>query len=338
MANRDRSDAAEVAPVAKRVPFETIPLIDFGPFRRGAAADRVRVAREIGDACRHVGFFYVANHGVPQALIDAVFGEARRFFALPHAEKMRIEIGKSSNHRGYFPPGGENVDPERTIDVKEGFDMALELGPDDPDVRVGKPLHGPNQWPENLPGYRETLSAYYDTICGLGRLLCRAFAIDLDLPEDFFDDKVDKPLAQLRLLHYPPQSGPVSEREMGVGAHSDYGCVAMLYQDDVGGLQLMNSASEWIAAPPIPGVYVCNIGDMMARWTNDRFAATLHRVVNVSGRDRYSAVVFFDPNFDVEVACLESCQSPDDPPRYAPTTSGAHLLRRFNDTFTYRKA
>lgn len=337
MAKQEASPAAAGAPEAKRVPFDSIPLIDLGPFRTGGREERARVADEIGAACRNVGFFYVTNHGVPQELIDRVFGQSRRFFALPDDEKMRVHIGKSPNHRGYYPIGGENVDPERTFDVKEGFDIALELGPDDPDVRAGKPLHGPNQWLADLPGFRETLSIYYDSLCDLGRILCRAFSLALGVDEDYFDARVDKPLAQLRLLHYPPQTGEVSEREIGAGAHTDYGCVAMLYQDAVGGLQIRNSAGGWIAAPPVPGAFVCNIGDMMARWTNDEFAATVHRVVNVSGRDRYSAVLFFDPNYDVEVACLESCRGPDNPPRYAPTTSGEYLLGRFNDTFAYRK-
>ncbi|MFQ5957986.1 MAG: isopenicillin N synthase family dioxygenase [Alphaproteobacteria bacterium] len=337
MAQHEASPAAADALTGKRVPFDSIPLIDLGPFRTGGPGGRARVADAIGAACRDIGFFYVTNHGVPQELIDRLFDESRRFFALPEEEKMRVHIGNSPNHRGYFPIGGENVDPEHTFDVKEGFDLALELPPDDADARAGKPLHGPNQWPADLPGFRETLNAYYEALCDLGRTLCRAFALALDLPEDFFDAKVDRPLAQLRLLHYPPQTGAVSETEIGAGAHTDYGCVAMLYQDAVGGLQIMNSAGEWIAAPPIPGAFVCNIGDMMARWTNDEFAATLHRVVNVSGRDRYSAVLFFDPNYDVEVACLESCQGPGKPPRYAPTTSGAYLLSRFNDTFAYRQ-
>ncbi len=319
------------------MPLSTVPVIDLETFLKGSPESKSRVARKIGDACRDVGFFYITSHGVPQNLVDEVLVQARRFFALPLKEKMRISIEKSPNHRGYFPIGGENVDPENTLDLKEGFDMALELGSDDPDVRAGKPLHGPNQWPEDLPSFREALSTYYDAMLGLGRTLCRAFAISLDLSEDFFDAKVDKPLAQLRLLHYPPRQAATSEGTLGTGAHTDYGCVAMLAQDDVGGLELRNTAGEWMAVPPMEGSFVCNIGDMMARWTNDLYAATVHRVINASGRDRYSAVLFFDPNYDVEVACLESCQSPINPPRYPPVKSGEYLVSRFDETFSYRK-
>ncbi|MCH9019524.1 MAG: isopenicillin N synthase family oxygenase [Proteobacteria bacterium] len=320
---------------ARLDPSDSIPVVDLGPFLNGGAEGKAGVARAIGDACQGIGFFYLTNHGVPQGLIDALFSQSRRFFALPHAEKMRVSMEGSPNHRGYYPIGGENVDPEHTFDIKEGFDIALELPPDDPDVVAGKPLHGPNQWPRDLPGFRDTLSEYYDTLCGLGRTLCRAFAISLDLPEDFFDAKVARPLTQLRLLRYPPHRE--RQGEMGAGAHTDYGCVSILAQEGIGGLEVRNSAGEWRAVPPIPGSLVCNVGDMMARWTNDRFAATVHRVVNVSGRDRYSAVVFFDPDYDVEIACLESCQGPDDPPKYPPTTSGEYLLSRFNATYAYRE-
>ena len=317
--------------------FQSVPVIDLGPLLGGEPGGEAMVAAAIGAACREVGFFYVANHGVPQALIDQVFERSHAFFARPLAEKMAIAIERSPNHRGYFPIGGENVDPENAVDLKEGFDMALELGPEDADVRAGKPLHGPNQWPADAPEFRAALDAYYGALSGLGRTLCRAFAIALDLPATFFDDKLTKPLAQLRLLHYPPQPIDADARTIGAGAHTDYGCVAMLYQDATGGLELRNANGAWIAAPPIPGTFVCNIGDMMARWTNDRFAATYHRVVNRSGRDRYSVVLFFDPDFDVEVACLPGCRAPGEPPRYPPTTCGRHVLERFAETFVYRQ-
>lgn len=315
--------------------FDRIPVIDLGPLRAGGAVDRV--AAEVGAACREVGFFYVAHHGVAPELIDGVMRESRSFFARPAEEKLAVAIERSRNHRGYFPIGGENVDPEHNFDFKEGFDMALELGPDAPEVRAGKPLHGPNQWPAGAPLFRALMTEYYARMCDLGHLLCRAMAIALGLPQGFFDDKVDRPLAQLRLLHYPPTPTTGTRPTLGAGAHTDYGCLALLHQDDTGGLEVRNAAGRWIPAPPLPGTFVCNIGDMMARWTNGRFAATAHRVVNRSSRDRYSAVLFFDPNFDVEVACLPGCRAPDEPERYPPTTAGRYLLERFAATFAYRK-
>ena len=319
----------------RRIPFEAVPVIDLAPLLADPAHGTTAAA--IGEACRTVGFLYVRNHGVPQELVDTVFALGRRFFDEPLDAKMAIHIARSPHHRGYFPMFEENTDPTLTADLKEGFDMALDLPPDDPHVKAGVPLHGPNVWPEGLPDFRPTLERYYGEMRHLAERLMRAFAVALDLSPDFFADKIDKPLAQLRLLHYPPQQGHVEEKTLGCGAHTDYGCLTILAQDEVGGLQLQNSAGEWVAAPPIPGTFVVNIGDQMARWTNDAFAATLHRVINTSGRERYSVPFFFDPNFDALVECLPSCHSAEQPPLYPPIHAGEHLLNRFNATFAYRK-
>jgi isopenicillin N synthase-like dioxygenase len=320
----------------QRIPFESVPVVDLQALLTDP--EHGPTAAAIAEACRSVGFLYVRNHGVPQALIDAVFAEAHRFFAEPIDAKMAIHIARSPHHRGYFPIFEENTDPTLTADLKEGFDMALDLPATDPHVKAGVPLHGPNVWPGGLPEFRPTLDRYYGEMRRLAGRMMRAFAVALELDPDFFEAKISKPLAQLRLLHYPPQSGHVEEKTLGCGAHTDYGCLTILAQDEVGGLQLLNGAGQWIAAPPIPGTFVINIGDQMARWTNDRFAATLHRVINTSGRERYSVPFFFDPNFDALVECLPSCQTPEEPPRYPPIKAGEHLLNRFNATFAYRRA
>ncbi|MEM7223810.1 MAG: 2-oxoglutarate and iron-dependent oxygenase domain-containing protein [Pseudomonadota bacterium] len=325
--------------IAKRLPLEEIPVIDLAPFLGGTVDHRQEVAQEIGRACRHIGFFYVIHHGVPQALIDETFAQAKRFFDLPDALKQEISIERSAAHRGYFSLGGENLDPAKqteTGDFKEGLKIGRDLPLDHPLVQAGTPLHGPNLWPADLPGWRETIERCYGALSGLGFELMRGFALALELPGDFFDDKLTEPMATLGPLHYPPHQGPVSERRLGAGAHTDFGCLTILSQDPVGGLQVMNAAGQWIDAPFIPGSFVVNIGDMMARWTNDIFASTRHRVINLSGSDRYSMPFFYDPNFEAEVACLETCQSADRPPRYPPTTGGQHLLDMINATFDYR--
>jgi len=321
---------------ARKVPFTKVPRVDIGPFRDGSG--KSAVAEAVGRACRDVGFFYIVNHGVPPDLVDATFAEAARFFALDAGRKNAVSMAASPNHRGYYGLFEENTDPTKTGDLKEGFDIALELDAGDADVRAGKPLHGPNQWPAGLPGFRPTLERYYAEMRTLAETLMCVFAHALALPEDFFDDKVDKPLAQLRLLHYPPQAGHIEEDTLGCGAHTDYGCLTILAQDSVGGLQLRNSAGRWIAAPPIPGGFVVNIGDQLARWTNDVFAATVHRVINTSGRERYSLPFFFDPNYDAWIECLPSCRDADHPPKFPPVRAGEYLVQRFNETYTYRGA
>lgn len=318
---------------AARVPFSSIPLIDVSALRGPDGPARRATAAAIGRACEEVGFIYVSGHGVPEETMSGIFAAARRYFDLPLAAKMASDIRRSPNFRGYFPIRGETTDLSALGDLKEGFDLMRELGPEDPDVRAGKPLHGPNQWPDALPGFRETVLAYFDAMEGLARILLRGIALSLDLAEDWFADKTRKPLSYLRLLHYPPQTGPIDERQIGCGAHSDYGCLTILAQDDVGGLQLMNADGAWIEAPPIPGTFVINLGDQMARWTNDRFQATPHRVINRSGRERYSVPFFFDPDYDAVVSCMPTCQGPDDPPRHPPVTGGEHLLSMLRATF-----
>jgi isopenicillin N synthase-like dioxygenase len=171
----------------------------------------------------------------------------------------------------------------------------------------------------------------------LAETLMRGFALALDLAPDFFADKIDQPCASLRLLHYPPQEGQIEAQTMGCGAHTDYGCLTILAQDANGGLQVRNSAGEWIAAPPVPDTFVINLGDQMARWTNGRFQATPHRVINTSGRERYSMPFFFDPNWDALIEALPGTVVPGDVPKFAPVLAGPYLQSRFDATFTYRK-
>ena len=326
--------------MAARLPLEQIPVIDFAPFLHGSAADRKAVARKIGEACRNIGFFYLINHGVPAALTERTFAEARRFFALPLEKKREIAIEKSPCHRGYFGLGGENLDPKKQRyagDLKEGIKIGRDLAADHPLVRAGTPLHGPDQWPTNLPGWREVMQGSYDALVRLGRELMHAFALALELPEDHFDRWLTGPMATLGPLHYPPHEGRISESRLGAGAHTDFGCLTILSQDPVGGLQVRNSAGQWIDAPYVEGSFVVNIGDMMERWTNGIFSSTMHRVINSSGKDRYSLPFFFDPDFNADLTCLETCWGPDRPARYPPTTGGQHLLDMINATFDYHR-
>ncbi|MGH6948728.1 MAG: isopenicillin N synthase family dioxygenase [Kiloniellales bacterium] len=326
--------------IGARVPLDEIPVIDFARFLQGTAADRKATALAIGEACRNIGFFYLVDHGVRREALDRVFAEAARFFALPPAKKAEIAIEKSPCHRGYFSLGGENLDPAKQReagDFKEGIKIGRDLALDHPLVIAGTPLHGPNQWPDGLPGWQETLQACYDRLVVLGREIMHAFALALGLPEDHFDRWLEGPMATLGPLHYPPQIGAITEARLGAGAHTDFGCLTILAQDPVGGLQVRNSAGVWIDAPAIPGSFVVNIGDMMERWTNGIFNSTHHRVINSSGRDRYSLPFFFDPSFDADLTCLATCQGPDRPPKYPPTTGGQHLLDRIDATFDYHR-
>jgi isopenicillin N synthase-like dioxygenase len=321
---------------AKRLDFDSIPMIDIAALINGDKAARAEVACMIGEVCCNVGFFYVTNHGVAQSLIDAVWREADAFFSLPQEEKLKYDIHNIKRHRGFVPIGGLNADPENTgaVDMHEGYEVSLELPADDPDYLAGHVMYGPNVWPDNPPGYRAAVYDYYEAVLGLGHALFRGFAVALDLEENFFEDKIDKPMAQLRLLYYPPREGPPDAMRLGVGAHTDYECFTILAMTDPG-LQVMNVAGEWIEAPPIPGAFVINIGDTLALWSNDRFVSTVHRVISPKGRKRFSLPFFFGLNHDTVVSCLETCQGPDRPPRHEPILAGDLTVANITAAYTY---
>ena len=307
-----------------------IPLVDLRPLAEGEAG-QARVAAEIGRACRDIGFFAVTQAPVPAGLGEAVFAAAAAFFALPAEQKGKVSIRRSGHNRGYVGLAVEALDPARGPDNKEAFNIGLDLAPDDPEVLAGKPFRGPNLWPD-LPGFRDTLLAYYAAMLDLGVTLHRAIARDLGLAPDAFDDKFRRPLATLRLLHYPaaPAAGG---RPLGAGTHTDYGNLTLLATDGVGGLEVQARDGAWIAVPPMPGALVCNVGDCLARWTNDVYASTPHRVVSPTGRERSSVAFFLDADPDAVVAALPGCVAAGCAPLYTPVTVADHLRSRLDSTY-----
>jgi isopenicillin N synthase-like dioxygenase len=317
----DRNPAASPNPFLPEADFDSVPIVDFSGMLQGSASEKSRVAEALRDACMRVGFFYLVNHGIPQDRIDSTFAEAHRFFALPVERKMRWHMAQSAHFCGYVPL------LEDRGDLKEAFDFAAE------DTRVGQHiLHGDyrqagNIWPDDLPDFRDNLSRYAVGIRMLSRQLFGAFALALELPEDYFAQMTDKPVSMMRILHYPVQVDPVKEARVGVRAHTDHECFSILCQDEVTALQVRNRRGQWIAVPPVANSFVVNIGDQMARWTNDLFASTPHRVINVSGRERYSIPFFVGANHDAIVEALPSCIGPDNPAKYPPIVSGEYVSR-----------
>ncbi|MEN6543481.1 2-oxoglutarate and iron-dependent oxygenase domain-containing protein [Parvibaculum sp.] len=330
-ASLDRLDLS-----AKKLDFDSIPLIDIADLTHPDRARRETVARKIGEACEHVGFFYVTNHGVPQALLDAIYGVADRFFAMPTEEKLKVDIHKADRHRGYVPVGGLHADAHNTgsHDLQEGFELSLELPETDPDYLAGNPMYGPNVWPEHPADFKEIANGYYSEMISLGRRLFGGFALALGLEESWFEPKIEKPMGQLRVLYYPPQAGTVDPNQIGIGAHTDYECFTILAQSEHG-LQVQNRKGEWIAAPPIPGAFVVNIGDCMQRWTNDRFRSTVHRVINLSGKKRYSLAFFYGANYHATIECLPTCQDKANPPRHPPVKAGDWTVANIKAAYTY---
>ncbi len=312
-----------------------IPIIDFAAFRSGGAVDRRRVAAAIGEACESVGFMYLAGHGIPQGMIDDVFDASSDFFAQSDEVKRR-SAATWDWYRGFVPPKDVGEDG-RKGGLNQVYRLMLDLPPDDPDVVAKKPLHLPNRWPEDMPGWKEAVGGYYDRLVGFSHELLEAFAMALDLPPDWFRDKFQRPLAQLSLLYYPPLPADAPLELMSAYPHTDEGAFTILTQDTVGGLEVRPKSGQWIQAPLVPGAYVINIGDMMMKWTNGRFVSTPHRVRNRSGRERYSIPFFMNPDYDVEVACLETCTSPENPPRFAPIRNGEHMRVFWEKGMAYLK-
>lgn len=311
---------------AARGHFDQIPVIDIAGFE---GSDGFDVAKQIRDALVSSGFFYVKGHAVPERLRASAFDALATFFARPLDEKMALHISKSGTAlRGYTEVFGENADPKNTRDLKEIFD----IGPEKP-AGTG-PFFGPNQWPD-VPGFQDTFAEYHAQMLRLARLLLEGVALSLDLPRNWFADKVDDPISVLRTLHYPAQTGKVDPKMIGIGAHTDYGALTILAQDTVGGLQVVNRDKVWVAAPPLPGTFVINIGDMLQRLTNKVYVANLHRVVNTSGQERYSIPFFFDGNPDAEFAPLPSLITPENPARYDPIQVGPHMWNRYKASFPH---
>ena len=313
---------------ARRENFDRIPVVDLAPLRDGS--DPMGVARKIRQALGSAGFMYVRGHGIDPGIVDDTFAAAQRFFDLPESDKAALDIRNSGPAlRGYIGVFGENTDPGKTRDLKE----CIDIGPESPPPAT--PFFGPNLWPDGLPGFREAVMSYHDTVLGLARLVQRGVALSLDLPRDHFDPIMTNPISVLRLLHYPPQTGRIDESVIGTGAHTDYGSLTILAQDDVGGLQVMNRAGEWVEAPPIDGTFVVNIGDLVQRLTNGRYLANLHRVINTSGRERYSIPFFLDADFDAVIAPLDNCIDAATPKAYDAVTCGAHKWARYKASYAH---
>lgn len=323
---------------AVRISPSTLPIIDVSGLS-GDLKDRLAVGRELRRACLDKGFFYLKNHGISEELVERVFAESEKFFALPEAQKLAIDRTLSKANRGYEPLRAQTLEAGAPPDLKEGFYIGPEHAPDDPRVLNAKFNHGPNQWPAALPSFHDTMTEYFGALSGLGERLMRGIALSLELPEDHFKSFCTDPMATLRLLHYPPQQADHEPNQRGAGAHTDFGGLTLLRQDNVGGLQVWDQESQgWIHAQPVPGTYIVNLGDMIARWTNDMYRSTLHRVINTSGRERYSVPFFYVGNYDHEVACIPTCLKAGETPKYPPTTVEAHLRSMYARTYAPAKA
>lgn len=317
--------------------FDKIPIIDVGGMFSDDISERKKVGLLICEAAEKVGFMYFKNHHVPQETLDMIFNEAKRFFAKPLEKKMEIfrdavpdKTGKT-NYEGYHPIGQFNVHKRKFNDCYEALNFSEERKYD-PEPQP--PLEGDycyeNKFPEDDPQLKENVFKYHGTILTLARKMCGVVALGLNLPENYFEEDLKYPICGGRLIHYPTQEGSPEEQN-GIGAHIDFSFLTFLLQDSVGGLQVMNKRGQWVKATPIDGTFVVNVGDILTRYTNGKFLGTVHRVVNTSGKERYSIPIFLYPSRNAVMKPLPTCIKEGESPKFEVTTVGEcvdwHLAR-----------
>lgn len=308
-----------------------VPVLDL---RR----DDAGLAPEVDRICTEVGFFQVVGHGVPTEVETAAWSALARFFDLPLDEKLALRPARPGDPYGYIPVSAESLSKSLGDETPGDLKESLNIGP------VDRPTHDlaedeavvyvENRWPPSMPGLPAVCGAYFAAMTALSERIMRLFAAALRLPAGYFDPLITHAPSALRAINYPALDTPLAPGQLRAGAHSDYGLLTILHQDAVGGLEVVDADGTWVPVPTIEGAYVVNIGDLMARWTNDRWRSTVHRVVNpVAGRAsaarRQSVPFFYNANFDAEVACLPSCLAPGEQPRYETVLAGPHLMGKF---------
>jgi isopenicillin N synthase-like dioxygenase len=318
-----------------------VPVIDISPFREpGSEGARDAVAAAVDRAARTVGFMQIVGHGVAQATLDAFVAALDAFFARDPAEKGAYRCPPGVN-RGYTPPKAESLANSLGLasaaDLFEAFNVGVEHT-DFPDLDLSPDDYEPNVWPD-LPGFRPAVEAWFAAAQGVAHIMVRVFGRALGLGEEYLARFDGHSVDVLRMINYrlPSVDMELEPEQVGMGAHTDYGIVTVLWADGMPGLEILDDAGAWHPVQPAPGALLVNLGDAMARWTNDRWVSTLHRVVNpdegeVAGSRRQSVIFFHNPNYDAEIRCIPTCVEPGAEPKYEPITSGAHLRRLFTAT------
>ena len=317
-----------------------IPVLDIGPYLGGDSGAAASLARAIARTFEDTGFLVMANHGIPARLVENTFAVAAKFFAWPEVDKLALKVGKYNI--GYLPFGGQvvrhsPVNRNTKPNFSESFYITRDRAPDHPDIVNNKPLVGLNRWPPDTPDFRAATMAYYAAMEAMTTRLVPIVAMALDLPPDYFAAAFAAPNCTIRLIHYPPHPSP-EDNEFGFAPHTDNNFLTFLAQSALPGLEVRTAEGEWLRPPAVPDTFVVNTGAMLARYSNDRFRATPHRVINRNDASRYAIPFFLGPNHDSVVEPVPTCVGPDNPPRYEPTTYGAFTQRLLTLNFAHRRA
>ncbi|MEM6632269.1 MAG: 2-oxoglutarate and iron-dependent oxygenase domain-containing protein [Bacteroidota bacterium] len=310
-----------------------IPTVDLNDYINGSESDKKAFVKALGDSFSDIGFAIVDNHGVTQELIDNAYQAFQDFFGMPDAIKSKYEIAGLAGQRGYTGRGKEHAKNSKVGDLKEFYHVGQTVEGDDPI----KELYPDNVFVEEVPGVENYGVAIYKALETSGRYLLRAIAEYLDLPVTYFDNKIRNGNSILRPIHYFPIENPdaVPPGAVRAAEHEDINLITLLIGASAEGLQVKNTEGAWIAASPEPHQIVINVGDMLQRLTNNRLKSTTHRVVNPPKEKmkepRYSMPFFLHPRSEMDLTCLGSCISADQPKAYIDMTAGEYLEERLRE-------
>jgi isopenicillin N synthase-like dioxygenase len=316
-----------------------IPVVDLGGFLAGDPGARARVAAQVTKTCEDTGFLVIANHGVDQKLIDGAFAAASLFFDMPEERKVALKVGDLNI--GYLPYGAQivrtsKVNHNTQPNLSESFYIVTDLTEDHPEIVSGNPLYGMNRWPAELPEFRRATMAYFSAMRPLARQMVSVVATTLGLPDDYFDTDFAEPTCTLRLIRYPSHDG-AADNQFGFAPHIDTSFLTLLAQSALPGLEVKTAEGEWIRPPSIPGTFVVNTGEMLSRYSNDRFKPTPHRVINANNALRHAIPFFYGPGLEAVIRPVATCVSTDNPARYEPLLYADHRRKLNMTNFDHRR-
>ena len=316
-----------------------IPLLDIGPYLAGEPGARAALGRAVEKTCRDTGFLVIANHGIDQSLIDGAFAAAARFFDLPLQRKLELKVGDLNI--GYLPYGAQIVRTSKVHantqpNLSESFYIVNDLRPDDPRIVSGDPLYGLNKWPAELPEFKAATLAYINAMRPLAAKMVSAIATSLDLDDEYFVPEFKEPTTTLRLIRYPSHDS-AEDNQFGFAPHIDTNFLTLLARSALPGLEVRTTEGEWIRPPHVPNTFVVNTGEMLGRYSNDRYTATPHRVINDNNSLRHAIPFFYGPGLEAIIAPVPTCVSADNPAKYEPLLYADHRRKLNLTNFDHRR-
>ena len=315
------------------------PIVDIEKYFNSNKIEKDNYSQEVDAICRNSGFLAIKNHGIDQPVIEGIWNATERFFSLSSNKKNESKAPFDGYPYRYLGPGKEALAASKGMntppDLKESFNGGPILRPANiTDSDALSFCYADTIWPNSPVEFKSAWIAYYQQMEILASKIMQLFATALSLEEKFFDPYIDQPISALRALNYPAQKKPPEIGQLRAGAHSDYGSLTILLPEENSvGLEILTLSGQWELVPAIPNTFIINIGDLMARWTNDRWISTLHRVVNKGSiNKRQSLAYFHQPNWNAEIQCLSCCLQDGELPKYPPVKSGPYLMEKFKST------